>query len=74
MTAQREFQKIVLTRQDLAAMNIEYSNGHLLKLEEMGLFPRRIYLSKQKVCWDYQEVMSWFNEQKNNRSTGGADV
>ncbi len=45
-------QRTLLTRTDLAEMGISYSNSHLLKLEKDRLFPQRIYLSAQKVCWD----------------------
>lgn len=60
-------QKILLIRTDLAEMGISYSNSHLLKLEKDGLFPQRIYLSAQKVCWDLNEINSWLEAQRARR-------
>jgi predicted DNA-binding transcriptional regulator AlpA len=60
-------QKTLLTRTDLAEMGISYSNSHLLKLEKDGLFPQRIYLSAQKVCWDLIEVNDWLEAQRARR-------
>lgn len=65
-----ENQKILLTRADLAEMGISYSNSHLLKLEKDRLFPQRIYLSAQKICWDRIEVSDWLDAQRARR--GGA--
>lgn len=60
-------QKNLLSRNDLNDMGISYSNSHLLKLEKDGLFPRRIYLSAQKICWDLQEVQQWLEAQRARR-------
>lgn len=60
-------QKILLTRQDLVAMGISYSPSHLIKLEKDGLFPERIRLSAQKICWDLQEVQQWLEAQRARR-------
>tara|TARA_Y100000588_G_C13577914_1_gene637443 strand:- start:358 stop:570 length:213 start_codon:yes stop_codon:yes gene_type:complete len=60
-------QKTLLTRTDLAEMGISYSNSHLLKLEKDRLFPKRIYLSAQKVCWDLSEVNEWLETQRARR-------
>jgi predicted DNA-binding transcriptional regulator AlpA len=59
--------KTLLTRSDLAEMGMSYSNTHLLKLEKDGLFPKRIYLSAQKVCWDFTEVQEWLEAQRARR-------
>ena len=61
-------QRTLLTRTDLAEMGISYSNSHLLKLEKDRLFPQRIYLSAQKVCWDLNEVTSWLEAQRARRA------
>lgn len=53
--------KIFMTRLDLARMGVAYSNTHLLYLEKIGAFPKRIRLSPQKVVWNHAEVMSWAN-------------
>lgn len=62
-----ENQKTLLTRTDLGEMGISYSNSHLLKLEKDRLFPKRIYLSAQKVCWDRLEILSWLEAQRKRR-------
>ena len=59
--------KTLLTRSDLNAMGITYSNSHLLELERIGAFPERIYLSKQKVCWDLSEVEAWLDQKRSRR-------
>lgn len=59
--------KTLLTRTDLAEMGISYSNSHLLKLEKDLLFPKRIYLSAQKICWDCTEILEWLEAQRKRR-------
>lgn len=59
--------KTLLTRTDLAEMGISYSNSHLLKLEKDRLFPQRIYLSAQKICWDRTEISEWLEAQRKRR-------
>lgn len=59
--------KTLLTRGDLSEIGISYSNSHLLKLEKDKLFPKRIYLSPQKVCWDLIEVNEWLEAQRARR-------
>lgn len=65
MTQQKN--KTLLTRTDLAEMGISYSNTHLLKLEKDCLFPERIYLSPQKICWDALEISEWLDAQRARR-------
>lgn len=62
-----ENQKTLLTRTDLGEMGISYSNSHLLKLEKDRLFPQRIYLSAQKICWDRLEILGWLDTQRKRR-------
>ena len=45
-----------LSRNDLKAKGIHYSNVHLLRLENDGKFPRRIYLSPARVAWIESEI------------------
>jgi predicted DNA-binding transcriptional regulator AlpA len=59
--------KTLLNRIDLAEMGISYSNSHLLKLEKDRLFPERIYLSAQKICWDRIEILNWLGAQRARR-------
>lgn len=58
---------ILITRQDLVRMRIDYSNTHLLELERIGAFPARIRLTPQKVVWNYAEVMEWLNNHISKR-------
>jgi predicted DNA-binding transcriptional regulator AlpA len=46
----------ILTRHDLYNLGITFSNTHLLHLEKIGAFPKRGYLSPQKVFWKADEV------------------
>ena len=46
----------ILIRRDLYELGICFSNSHLLYLEKIGLFPKRGYLSPQKVFWKADEV------------------
>ena len=48
--------KLILTRSDLYSLGICFSNPHLLYLEKIGAFPKRGYLSAQKVFWKADEI------------------
>ncbi len=56
MNENSRLERIYLTRKDLYDMGIDISNGHLLRLETDDLFPRRRYISKQKVVWLKSEI------------------
>ncbi len=58
---------LLMTRQDLAKIGINYSNTHLLYLERIGSFPRRVRLSAQKVVWHHGEIISWMNNRSSQR-------
>jgi prophage regulatory protein len=45
----------------LSEIGIRYSREHLWRLEAAGKFPRRIYLSPQKVAWIEREIVEWLN-------------
>ncbi len=60
-------QKQLLSRADLNALGIAYSNSHLILLESRGNFPKRIALSSQKVGWFRDEVFQWLNDKRSNR-------
>lgn len=51
-----ENRKTLLTRSDLYALGISWSNSHMLNQEKIGAFPKRVYLSPQKVFWKEDEV------------------
>jgi predicted DNA-binding transcriptional regulator AlpA len=48
----------LLSRDNLRALGIDYSNVHMLRLENDGKFPRRIYLSPARVAWVESEVLT----------------
>lgn len=51
-----ENKQTLLTRRDLYGLGICFSNSHLLYMEKIGAFPKRGYLSPQKVFWKADEV------------------
>ena len=57
----------LLTYKDLKAMGISFSREHLWRLEAAGKFPRRIYLSPQKIAWFEDEVLTWLAERAAER-------
>ena len=59
--------KILLSRADLKALGIVYSNVHLLRLELLQRFPRRIYLSPARVAWLAHEINNWIEERAAER-------
>ena len=48
---------------------ISFSREHLWRLEAAGKFPRRIYLSPQKVAWFENEILAWLAERAAERET-----
>lgn len=48
-----------------------YSPSQIRRLEERGLFPRRIQLGPGRVAWLYAEVMQWIENKADGR---GADA
>jgi predicted DNA-binding transcriptional regulator AlpA len=49
-------QTTFLSRSDLGARGIHYSNVHLLRLEAEGKFPQRVYLSPARAVWILSEI------------------
>lgn len=49
----------LLSRDDLKKLGISYSNPHLLRLEEEGKFPRRLFLSPARVAWVEAEIINY---------------
>jgi prophage regulatory protein len=49
----------LVSRDDLKRLGISYSNVHLLRLEDDGKFPRRLYLSPARVAWVHSEVLQY---------------
>jgi prophage regulatory protein len=46
----------MVSRAGLVQRGIAYSSVHLLRLEEEGKFPRRVYLSPARVAWIETEI------------------
>jgi prophage regulatory protein len=53
----------------LKAMGISFSREHLWRLEAADKFPRRIYLSPQKVAWFEDEILDWLSQRAAERAT-----
>lgn len=61
--------KILFSRDDLKKLGIWQSNSTLIRLEQAGRFPVRIRLSGACVCWDREEVLSWIEARKAERTS-----
>jgi len=40
-----------------------FSNGHLLRMEKDGLFPKRFYLSPRSPVWRAHDIKAWVSEK-----------
>lgn len=56
-----------ITRDDLKARGIHWSNKHLLEMEKAGRFPRRMYLSEKTVAWISDEIDAFQAEKAAGR-------
>ena len=59
----------MLSLKQLRDRGITFSREHLRRLEAKGLFPRRIYLSPQKIAWFEDEILAWLAERDAERLT-----
>jgi len=59
----------LVTHKELKAFGISFSREHLWRLEAANKFPRRIYLSPQKVVWFEDEILAWLAERDAERET-----
>ena len=62
-------QRRLLTFKQLQEIGIRFSREHLWRLEAAGKFPRRLYLSPQKVVWWEDEIFAWLAERAAERET-----
>ena len=56
---------------------VPYSRVHILRLEKMGEFPRRIRLGPSptgRVGWRLSEIMQWIEERAAERDPIGDDA
>jgi predicted DNA-binding transcriptional regulator AlpA len=58
-----------ITRDDLKARGIHWSNKHLLEMERAGRFPRRMYLSEKTVAWIAEEIDAFQAAAVSGRNT-----
>jgi prophage regulatory protein len=45
----------------------QLSRSTILRLENKGMFPKRIRLSERKIMWDINEFNAWMQEKYNTR-------
>jgi prophage regulatory protein len=62
-------QRRLINFKQLRAMGIAWSREHVWRLEAKNKFPRRIYLSPQKVAWFEDEVLQWLEARAAERAT-----
>lgn len=48
---------------------VPYSDVHIWRLEQAGLFPQRIKLGERRVGWDLNEVLEWIDLRKSRRES-----
>jgi prophage regulatory protein len=46
---------------------VPYSRVHIGRLEEQGLFPKRVRLGPHRCAWVLSEVDAWIRERMDNR-------
>lgn len=64
---------LLLSRTDLKALGIRYSNAHLLRLEAGGRFPVRVRLSPGRVAWLQAEIVKFIADRAADRINGSAE-
>jgi prophage regulatory protein len=57
----------LLSYEDLKLIGITWSREHLWRLEAANKFPRRIYLSSQKIAWFEGEILEWLGQRAAER-------
>lgn len=58
----------LLTREDLKARGIPFTNKHLIELERTDRFPRRVRLGANTVAWIADEVDAFIANLANTRN------
>ncbi|QOG20581.1 helix-turn-helix transcriptional regulator [Bradyrhizobium sp. SEMIA] len=48
---------------------VPYSDVHIWRLEQAGLFPQRIKLGERRIGWDLNEVLEWIDLRKSRRQS-----
>jgi prophage regulatory protein len=55
-------QKLVSKKELKSIYGVPYCFAHIKRLEDAGLFPRRIRLGACRVAWLAEEVQNWIDE------------
>lgn len=53
----------------LLDLGVKFSREHLHRLEAANKFPRRIFLSPQKIAWFEDEILDWLEQRAAERAT-----
>ncbi|MBI4068205.1 AlpA family phage regulatory protein [Candidatus Kaiserbacteria bacterium] len=57
-------QKRFVSQKELKTLfGIPYTRVHILRMEAAGQFPKRIWLSPQRMAWLQSEIESWIDER-----------
>jgi prophage regulatory protein len=59
----------LLDYKQLLEIGIRFSREHIWRLEASKKFPRRLYLSPQKIVWYEDEILDWLAERDAERHT-----
>ena len=53
---------VIINKKQLALI-VPYSPQHILRLEKMGKFPKRIKIGERRVGWRLSDVEAWLAER-----------
>lgn len=53
---------VIINRKQLALI-VPFSSQHVLRLEKMGKFPKRIKIGERRVGWRLSEIEAWLVER-----------
>ena len=56
----------IISKRELKEL-VLYSPQHIARLENAGLFPKRVRLGPNRVGWVLDEVLAWLDERLANR-------
>lgn len=54
---------IVLLYPQLKSLGPDFSNVQLLRMERVGRFPKRFYLSAKRPCWYKRDIIQWIEQR-----------
>ena len=53
---------VIINKKQLALI-VPYSPQHILRLEKLGKFPKRIKIGERRVGWRLSDVEAWLAER-----------